>query len=239
MPRSTGCGPGPARRTRMARPRYGGAMSVKVELGELAAKLADFDVAYLVTVSDDARSHVLSVWPEMTAAGIRRRRRRPPHAGQRRRPPRRHAGVPADRARRLHAARRRHGHGRRRRRSRSPRSRRSCTAPPPVPTGAAPAATASTSRSRRTELEARRDAQPGQHVGQRERHRRARVAGRAERRRVVGEPDVGRRQVDVAEQRPVGRGDLDADPERRRVDAGDLDDAAVGPPRARSRSRGR
>jgi hypothetical protein len=46
-------------------------MSVKVELGELAGKLADFDVAYLVTVSDDARSHVLSVWPEMTAAGIR------------------------------------------------------------------------------------------------------------------------------------------------------------------------
>lgn len=46
-------------------------MSVKVELGELAAKLADFDVAYLVTVSEDAGSHVLSVWPEMTAAGIR------------------------------------------------------------------------------------------------------------------------------------------------------------------------
>jgi hypothetical protein len=45
-------------------------MSVKVELGELAAKLADFDVAYLVTVSDDARSHVLSVWPEATDAGI-------------------------------------------------------------------------------------------------------------------------------------------------------------------------
>ena len=41
-----------------------GAMSVKVELGELAATLADFDVAYLVTVSDEARSHVLSVWPE-------------------------------------------------------------------------------------------------------------------------------------------------------------------------------
>ena len=45
-------------------------MSVKVELGELAAKLADFDVAYLVTVSDDARSHVLSVWPEATDDGI-------------------------------------------------------------------------------------------------------------------------------------------------------------------------
>jgi hypothetical protein len=39
-------------------------MSVKVELGELAATMADFDVAYLVTVSDEFRSHVLSVWPE-------------------------------------------------------------------------------------------------------------------------------------------------------------------------------
>ena len=47
-----------------------GDMSVKVELGELAATLADYDVAYLVTVSDDARAHVLSVWPEVTDAGI-------------------------------------------------------------------------------------------------------------------------------------------------------------------------
>ena len=45
-------------------------MSVKVELGELAGRLADFDAAYLVTVSDEARSHVLSVWPEMTDGGI-------------------------------------------------------------------------------------------------------------------------------------------------------------------------
>ncbi len=45
-------------------------MSVKVELGELATTLADFDVAYLVTVSDDARAHVLSVWPELTDGGI-------------------------------------------------------------------------------------------------------------------------------------------------------------------------
>jgi hypothetical protein len=45
-------------------------MSVKVELGELATKLADFDVAYLVTVSDEGRSHVLSVWAEPTEAGI-------------------------------------------------------------------------------------------------------------------------------------------------------------------------
>ena len=45
-------------------------MSVKVELGELAGALADFDVAYLVTVSDEGRSHVLSVWAEPTAAGL-------------------------------------------------------------------------------------------------------------------------------------------------------------------------
>jgi hypothetical protein len=45
-------------------------MSVKVELGELGATLADFDVAYLVTVSDEARSHVLSVWPELVDGGI-------------------------------------------------------------------------------------------------------------------------------------------------------------------------
>jgi hypothetical protein len=45
-------------------------MSVKVELGELASKLAGYDVAYLVTVSDDARAHVLSVWPDATDAGI-------------------------------------------------------------------------------------------------------------------------------------------------------------------------
>jgi hypothetical protein len=45
-------------------------MSVKVELGELAATLADFDVAYLVTVSDEGRSHVLSVFADPTADGL-------------------------------------------------------------------------------------------------------------------------------------------------------------------------
>jgi hypothetical protein len=45
-------------------------MSVKVELGELAATLADFDSGYLVTVSDDGRSHVLSVWAEPTGDGL-------------------------------------------------------------------------------------------------------------------------------------------------------------------------
>ena len=45
-------------------------MSVKVELGELAATLADFDVAYLVTVSDEGRAHVLSVFADATADGL-------------------------------------------------------------------------------------------------------------------------------------------------------------------------
>ena len=45
-------------------------MSVKVELGELAAALADFDVAYLVTVSDEGRSHVLSVFADPTSDGL-------------------------------------------------------------------------------------------------------------------------------------------------------------------------
>jgi Pyridoxamine 5'-phosphate oxidase len=45
-------------------------MSVKVELGELATTLADFDVAYLVTVSEEGRSHVLSVWADPTDAGL-------------------------------------------------------------------------------------------------------------------------------------------------------------------------
>jgi hypothetical protein len=45
-------------------------MSVKVELGELAATLADFDVAYLVTVSDEGRAHVLSVFADPTPDGL-------------------------------------------------------------------------------------------------------------------------------------------------------------------------
>jgi hypothetical protein len=45
-------------------------MSVKVDLGELATRLADFDVGYLVTVSDDGRAHVLSVWAEPTDVGL-------------------------------------------------------------------------------------------------------------------------------------------------------------------------
>ena len=45
-------------------------MSVKVTLDELAGKIAELDVAYLVTVSDEGRAHVLSVWPEVTADGL-------------------------------------------------------------------------------------------------------------------------------------------------------------------------
>lgn len=45
-------------------------MSVAVELGELAAKIGEFDFAYLVTVSEEGRSHVLSVWPDVTEEGL-------------------------------------------------------------------------------------------------------------------------------------------------------------------------
>jgi hypothetical protein len=45
-------------------------MSIKVELGELAGTLADFDVAYLVTVSEEGRAHVLSVFADPTAEGL-------------------------------------------------------------------------------------------------------------------------------------------------------------------------
>lgn len=45
-------------------------MSVAVELGELAAKIGEFDFAYLVTVSEEGRSHVLSVWPHVTDEGL-------------------------------------------------------------------------------------------------------------------------------------------------------------------------
>ena len=45
-------------------------MSVKVDLGELTAKIDEYDFAYLVTVAGDGRAHVLSVWPEPTADGL-------------------------------------------------------------------------------------------------------------------------------------------------------------------------
>jgi hypothetical protein len=45
-------------------------VSVAVELGELAAKIGEFDFAYLVTVSEEGRAHVLSVWPDVTDQGL-------------------------------------------------------------------------------------------------------------------------------------------------------------------------
>ncbi len=40
-------------------------MSVKVDLDQLAAALADFGYAYLVTVSDDYRAHTVAVDPAL------------------------------------------------------------------------------------------------------------------------------------------------------------------------------
>jgi hypothetical protein len=45
-------------------------MTIAVELGELAAKIDEFGFAYLVTVSEEGRAHVLSVWPEVTDHGV-------------------------------------------------------------------------------------------------------------------------------------------------------------------------
>jgi hypothetical protein len=38
---------------------------MKVELGELGERLADYSYAYLVTVGDDGRAHLLAVLPEL------------------------------------------------------------------------------------------------------------------------------------------------------------------------------
>src|SRR5512144_1007241 len=40
-------------------------MSVKVDLTALANKMADYDFAYLLTVSDDQRPHAVAVQPVM------------------------------------------------------------------------------------------------------------------------------------------------------------------------------
>ena len=45
-------------------------MSVKVEMAELAAKVGEFEYAYLVTVSEEGRAHVLSVWPDVVGDGV-------------------------------------------------------------------------------------------------------------------------------------------------------------------------
>jgi hypothetical protein len=45
-------------------------MSVKVELGELGATLAGYGFAYLVTVGEQGRAHVLAVSPTLAAEGL-------------------------------------------------------------------------------------------------------------------------------------------------------------------------
>ncbi|MGI9054005.1 MAG: pyridoxamine 5'-phosphate oxidase family protein [Ilumatobacteraceae bacterium] len=45
-------------------------MSVKVDLADLGTRLEQFDVAYLVTVGESGRAHVLAVWPELGADGL-------------------------------------------------------------------------------------------------------------------------------------------------------------------------
>ena len=45
-------------------------MSLKVELGELATTLEPYGFAYLVTVGDNGRVHVLAVTPVLTDAGL-------------------------------------------------------------------------------------------------------------------------------------------------------------------------
>ena len=45
-------------------------MSVKVDLDQLAAALADFTFAYLITVGDDYRAHAVAVDPMLTAGVV-------------------------------------------------------------------------------------------------------------------------------------------------------------------------
>lgn len=45
-------------------------MSMRVELGELTARLAEYGFAYLVTVGESGRAHVLAVSPEVTGSGL-------------------------------------------------------------------------------------------------------------------------------------------------------------------------
>jgi hypothetical protein len=40
-------------------------MTMKVELGELAERLGEYSFAYLVTVGDEGRAHLLAVLPEL------------------------------------------------------------------------------------------------------------------------------------------------------------------------------
>ena len=45
-------------------------MSMKVELAELSERLREYGFAYLVTVSDEGRAHVLAVMPEVVGGGL-------------------------------------------------------------------------------------------------------------------------------------------------------------------------
>jgi Pyridoxamine 5'-phosphate oxidase len=45
-------------------------VTMKVELDELAARLAEYTFAYLATVGDDGRVHLLAVLPEITGATL-------------------------------------------------------------------------------------------------------------------------------------------------------------------------
>jgi len=45
-------------------------MSMKVELGELSERLREYGFAYLVTVADVGRAHVLAVMPEIVDGGL-------------------------------------------------------------------------------------------------------------------------------------------------------------------------
>ena len=82
-------------------------MSVKVDLDQLADALGDYTFAYLVTVGDDYHAHTVAVEPVLAdgvldvgpVGGTTSRNRRTT--------PRRHARLAAQRARRLHADRRR------------------------------------------------------------------------------------------------------------------------------------
>jgi hypothetical protein len=45
-------------------------MSMKVELGELAERIREYGFAYLITVGESGRAHVLAVSPEVTDNGL-------------------------------------------------------------------------------------------------------------------------------------------------------------------------
>ncbi len=46
-------------------------MSIRVDLSELSTALADHDYAYLMTVTDDGRVHVVAITPSVTEGALR------------------------------------------------------------------------------------------------------------------------------------------------------------------------